>query len=240
MLTVVGLGIWDEKDVSIRGIEACMRAEKVYCELYTAQWGGDLEKLGKMVGKRITKLGREDVEEGSGKLLDEAKKRRIALLVPGDPLVATTHIHLIQEAVGKGIRFEIVHSSSIYTAVARSGLQIYKFGRTATVITPEKGYESEGFYEAAKENLSKGMHTLLLLDVGMGTKKALGILQDIDKGKGRLPDQIVLCSRLGSGEEKVVYGKIGALAKKDFPPPAVIIVPGKLHFMEKEFLEMLG
>ena len=29
------------------------------------------------------------------------------------------------------------------------------------------------------------------------------------------------------------------LAEEDFPPPAVIIIPGKLNFFEKEFLEKL-
>jgi diphthamide biosynthesis methyltransferase len=37
----------------------------------------------------------------------------------------------------------------------------------------------------------------------------------------------------------VVYGRVPELARIDLPAPAVVIVPGKLHFMEKEFLETL-
>jgi diphthine synthase len=164
----------------------------------------------------------------------------VVLLVPGDPLVATTHVHLIMEAKEMGIGFEVVHSSSVYTAVARTGLQIYKFGRTATIITPRKGYGSEGFYKAIEENQKQGLHTLLLLDVGMGTKRALEILKGIDKKrKSGLLDRVVLCSRLGSESESIVYGEPDELMRKDLPCPAVVIVPGSLHFMEKEFLNGL-
>jgi len=146
----------------------------------------------------------------------------------------------MEEAKDEGVRFKVVHSSSIYTAVARTGLQVYKFGRTVTVITPEKGYESEGFYDAVLENQKQGLHTLLLLDVDMGTGKALKMLKGIEeKRKENVLDKVVVCSKLGSSEEKIVYGKAGDLIGKDLPCPAVVIVPGKLHFMEKEFLEKL-
>jgi len=238
MLYLVGLGLWDEKDVSLRGIEACRRADKVYCELYTAAWGGDLEKLEKIIGKGIQPLERADVEEHSEKLIAEAKVKNIALLVPGDPLTATTHVHLIMECREKRIAFEVVHASSIYTAVARTGLQLYKFGRTATVITPKKGYESSGFYDAIIENQKLGLHTLLLLDRDMGTRQALEILSGIEKKRGRkLLKHVVICSALGSENEKIIYGKSSDLLKIDLPPPAAVVIPGKLHFLEKEFLD---
>jgi len=241
MLYLVGLGVWDEKDISLRGIETAKQADKIYCELYTAHWGGSLRELERIIGKRITKLERKDVEEGSDRLLEEAREKRVVLLVPGDPLVATTHVHLILEAKKRGIPTDVIHSSSVYTSIARTGLQIYKFGRTATVITPAKGYESEGFYSVMKENLSKGLHTLLLLDRDMGTKEALGILAEIEGRRKILKNRkIVLCSRLGSEKERIVYGRIKELFEIDLPPPAVIIVPGKLHFLEKEFLETFG
>ncbi len=238
MLYLIGLGLWDENDISLRGVEACKRADRVYCELYTAAWGGDLEKLGKIIGKGIEPLERADVEERSGKLIAEAKVKNIALLVPGDPLTATTHVHLLMECRGKHIAFEIVHSSSIYTAVARTGLQLYKFGRTATVITPKKGYESIGFYDTIAENQKLGLHTLLLLDRDMGTRQALEILSGIEKKKrGKLLKHAVICSALGSENERMMYGKVDSLLRIDLPPPAAVIVPGKLHFLEKEFLD---
>ncbi len=243
MLYLIGLGIWNEKDISLRGMEICRRTDKVYCELYTTCWGGSIRKLEKLIGKRITKLERRDVEEESHKLLKEAKSRSVVLLVPGDPLVATTHVHLLLEAREKGIPTEVIHSSSVYTTIARTGLQIYKFGRTATIITPKRGYESGGFYNVLKENLSKGMHTLLLLDRDMGTIKGLKVLKTVEENKKEnilKNRKILLCSRLSSEHERIVYGKFEKLMKLDLPEPAVIIIPGKLHFLEKEFLETFG
>jgi len=240
MLYLIGLGIWDERDISLRGLEACKRADKLYCELYTAAWGGDLAKLEKLVGKKIQVVERSDVEDDSAKLIEEAKTKHVALLVPGDPLTATTHVHLVMECRQKGIDYEVVHASSVYTAIAKSGLQLYKFGRTATVITPAKGYASEGFYGALAENQKHGLHTLLLLDVNMGTKQAFDILFSIESGKkSSLLKEAVICSALGSENERVIYGRTGDLRDIELPPPAVIIIPGKLHFLEKEFLETL-
>jgi len=243
MLYLIGLGIWNEKDISLRGIEICRQADSVYCELYTAYWGGSLRKLEKLIGKGIKVLERKGVEEGSDKLLEEAQSKDLVLLVPGDPLVATTHVHLILEAKRKRIPIEVVHSSSIYTTVARTGLQIYKFGRTGTITTPEKGYESKGFYDIIRDNQKHGLHTLLLLDRDMGTKRGLEILKGIESRRRKKVlrnKRVVLCSRLSSEKERIVYGKFEDLIRMDLPEPAVIIVPGKLHFLEKEFLETLG
>ena len=183
MFYLIGLGLWDEKDISLRGIEACRKCEKVYCELYTAAWGEDIEKLEKIIGRKVEIVERSDVEDNSEKFIEEARKNGIALLAPGDPLTATTHVHLIMECKKKDVEFEIVHSSSIYTAVAKTGLQLYKFGRTATMITPAKGYESEGFYDVLARNQKQGLHTLLLLDRDMGTKDALEMLKAAEAKK---------------------------------------------------------
>ena len=67
----------------------------------------------------------------------------------------------------------------------------------------------------------------------------LEILTGIEKRKRKkVLKHAVLCSKLGSKHEKIVYGKITDLLRIDLPPPAVIIIPGRLHFLEKEFLEM--
>ena len=46
MLYLVGLGLYDEKDISLKGLEALKRADVVYAEFYTAcLFGGDLHSL---------------------------------------------------------------------------------------------------------------------------------------------------------------------------------------------------
>lgn len=243
MLTLAGLGVWDEKDLSLRGMEAAVKADKVYAEFYTADWGGSVKNLEKIIGKKITVLRRSGMEEKSHTIIKETRSKDVVVFVPGDPLVATTHIHLILEARKKRIPTEIIHSSSAYTAIAECGLGIYGFGRTSTVVKPQKGYEPSSFYDAIETNKSKGLHTLILLDIGMDFREGLEILTRIEskEKKGLVTDGtgIIGASRLGSKNQKIIFGKVKDLMKKDLPQPAVIIIPGNLHFLEKEFLKTM-
>lgn len=249
MLTLVGLGLWDEKDLTLRGIEAAKRADKAYIESYTGKWNG-AKRLKEIIGKDVIELKREDLEQGAGKLINEAKDKDIAILVPGDPLVATTHSTIVNAAKEAGVKITIIHNSSIVSAIAETGLHIYKFGRTATVPFPEKtsGALPESVYDAVKENKQSGLHTLLLLDITpercMTPNEAIETLLKIEKKRKEnvfteVTNAIVL-ARAGSSDSQIAYGRAADLVKKDFgKPPMVLIMPGKLHFTEKEYLERI-
>lgn len=45
MLYLIGLGLGDEKDVTVRGLEVIRAAERVYLEAYTSILGVDQAKL---------------------------------------------------------------------------------------------------------------------------------------------------------------------------------------------------
>lgn len=45
MLYIIGLGLADEKDISVKGLEIVRRAERVYLEAYTAILLVDKEHL---------------------------------------------------------------------------------------------------------------------------------------------------------------------------------------------------
>ena len=244
MLYIVGLGIGDEKDISLKGVEACKKSALVFAELYTAMWRGSLSNLEKVIGKGIKVLERKDLEEKSAEFVKKAKGKVVALLVPGDPLTATTHINLLMDAKKSGVRARIIHSSSILTAVAETGLNIYNFGKTATVVRPEPGYSPTSFYEAGVMNKKHGLHTLFLLDVDMSTAEGLRVLMDIEKKRkhGLISEgmRVIAASGLGTEKSKVIYYKARDLLKKPMKPPAVIIIPGKLHFVEKEWLDIIS
>jgi diphthine synthase len=259
MLYIIGLGIADELDMSLRGLAACQNSDKVFVELYTAMWPGSLPRLEKKIGKKITKLERKDLEEDSVKFIRNVKKSNISLLVPGDPLAATTHINLILEAKKNKIPYQIIHSSSIMTAIAETGLNLYNFGKTVTIVRPEKRYAPTSFYDAGVSNKKKGLHTLFLLDIDMDANEGLKILLEIErkKKKGLISPgmKIIAASGIGSislgksgrsgiagttGKTVIKYEKAeNLLQQKPMMPPAVIIIPGSLHFIEKDFLETL-
>lgn len=242
MLTLVGLGLGDEKDLTMRGIEAGKFADKLYAEFYTGIWKGDVKNLEKIFGKEITILQRSDLEENSKKILEEAKKKKVVLFVQGDPLVATTHSALLLDAKKMGVETEVVHNSSIFSAVADTGLHIYKFGATVTIPSAEKTGKilPESIYKTIAENKKRGLHTLCLLDLQDGKnvelKEAFRLLQEIDK-EGILSNaKFVVFSRSGEGA-RVVFGNAEEVSNIEITNPAVIIICGKLHFTEEEFLK---
>ncbi len=244
MLTLIGLGLHNEKDLTLKGIEQAKTADKAYIEFYTSKWHGSIKNLEKLIGKKIIILKRQDLEEKSEKILEEAKNKKVILFVLGDPLIATTHTSLILDAKKRGIETKIMHNASIYSAVGETGLQIYKFSTTATIPFSEKtsGELPTSLYDKIKQNQKRGLHTLLLLDIDseknkyMTPNQGMRILLNIEV----IADDtdIVVFARAGSEKPLIMYGKIKDIIKKDFgQPPFVIIIPGKLHFTEKEYLE---
>ncbi|MFH0817032.1 MAG: diphthine synthase [Candidatus Micrarchaeota archaeon] len=246
MLILVGLGIFSELDISVRGLEELKNCRVAFAERYT-HFGSEktIENLEKLAGKKITILTREDVE-GEEKFLSEAKGKRVCLLVGGDPMISTTHISLVLAAKKMGIETKIIHSSSIFTAaVGESGLQIYKFGKTVTLPFWRENYKPTSTYEVIQENASRGLHTLVFLDIAekmMEAKEALELLAKMEKTKkgkiARAGDSVVVLSKIGGESQKIFFGKISELLKRSLgAPPFILIFPGKLHFLEEEALE---
>jgi diphthine synthase len=249
MLYLVGLGVFDEKDLSIRGLEALKNCSEIYAEFYTNYFSGSITALEGMINKKITLLKRGDLEERPDQnVLKNASNRDIALLISGDPMVATTHIDIILRAKKLGIQYKIIHSSSVYSAIGEAGLQIYKYGKTASLVYPEKNYFPTSPYDILTENQKMGLHTLFLLDIKaeenrfMTVNEAINILLEIENQKKAgsfSPDTLCIgVARLG-GDTTIKAGKASEIQKEVFgKPPHCLIVPGKLHFMEKEALEL--
>ena len=162
MLFFIGLGLYDEMDISVRGLEAVQKADKVYAEFYTSRlMGTSVENLERFYGKKIHLLSRNGVEVDPSWLKD-ARESNVAFLVGGDPMVSTTHLDLRLRALELGIKTKVIHSSSIVTAVSgATGLQNYRFGRSTTIpfdyIVRGKRIVPQTPYQVLKENLQKNL-----------------------------------------------------------------------------------
>ena len=254
-LVFIGLGLFDERDISLRGVEEAGDADFVFAELYTSLLAGfSLRGLEQIIGKDITVLDRRALEDEDGELvLRRAERGKVAFLVPGDPLIATTHIDLRVRAEKRGIKTRVVHAASIVSAVmGLSGLQNYKFGRSVTVPFPENGVVSETPYWVIAENKRRNLHTLCFLDVKaekrryMKVREALEVLLSLEEkiGRGVLTSRslAVGISRAGAEDGVVKAGSVKDLMVFDFgDPPHILVVPSeKLHFMEAEALCVLA
>ncbi|XLS46062.1 hypothetical protein HN51_002927 [Arachis hypogaea] len=170
MLYIIGLGLGDERDITMRGLEAVKSCEKVYMEAYTSllSFGLDshgLSNLEKLYGKSITLADREMVEEKAHHILEEARHSHVAFLVVGDPFGATTHTDLVVRAKKMGIHVQIVHNASVLNAIGICGLQLYRYGQTVSIPFFTDSWRPDSFYEKIHSNRTMGLHTLCLLDI---------------------------------------------------------------------------
>lgn len=252
-LVFVGLGLHDEKGISLCGLEEIKTADAAFMELYTSLLPNFSKKrLEKISGKKLQVVSRKELEEENGKVIIEvAEKGKAVLLVPGDPLIATTHVALRIYAEKLGIETRIVHGASILSAViGLCGLHNYKFGKSVTIPFPEET-PSETPYEVIAQNKKLGLHTLCLLDIKTEEKRYLSIAESLGwllkiekkrKEKIITPNSLMVgVARAGSKKPTVKAGFLRELMNYDFgEPPHSIVFPGKLHFMEAEALVVLA
>ena len=249
-LLLIGIGISDEKGISLAGLEALRACEKIYAENYTnLQPEGTLPRLEQLCGKKITLLGRESVE-GEKEILAAASAGTVALVTAGDPMIATTHVSLLLAAKKQGIKTEVIHASSVLSAaIGEAGLQAYKFGKTVTLAYWRENYKPMSAYEVISENLARNLHTLLLLDIdeklgpmkpGAAAEVLLAMEKEGKRGIFTPKTKLVLLKGMGWKAPARAYCGISQLSKYDSKKgPAVLIVPAKLHFLEEEFLSGL-
>lgn len=252
-IVFVGLGLHDEMGITLRGLAEVKTADNVFIELYTNLMPDfSKENLEKISTKELQIVSREELEERSGKLiLEMAETGKVVLLVPGDPLVATTHVALRIHAKKLGIKTRVVHGASILSAViGLSGLHNYKFGKSVTIPLPSEN-PSETPYKVIAQNKKQGLHTLCLLDVKVEENRYMKICEGLEsllKVEEKRKEKIVVIdtlvvgiARAGSNDPTVKADFLEDLLDYDFGgPPHSIVFPGGLHFMEAEALIVLA
>jgi diphthine synthase len=249
-LYLVGIGLGGAKDITLKGMEAVKKADKVYLEYYTSILNCDVKELEQALGCTVMLADRELVEKkAESTILQAAMDGDAVLLVIGDPLVATTHTDLMLRAQKAKIPVHVVHNASVVSAIGATGLQVYKFGKTASIPFAEKDYMPETPYQILAENQKHGAHTLLLLDLRPQEKKFMTVNDAIEyllklelKLDGKVFSRDTLCvgcARLGADDQLIVAGKAKDLLGKDFGKPVhCLVVPGKMHFMEEEYVQL--
>ena len=246
MLYLIGIGLYDEKDITVKGLEAVKNCDLIYLENYTSRLQVPVEKLEEFYGKKIILADRDLVENNFDKIINESKKKNVALLIVGDVVCATTHISMILRLKESKIGYRLIHNSSIFDIVGETGLELYKFGKVTSI--PFENSNVETPYDVLKENGE--LHTLFLLDLDpannkfMNFKEAVEYLLRIEEKRkeGIFDDDrlCVVCAALGGERQVIKSGKVMDLMNEVVEVyPQCLIVPGRLHFVEEEFLNSL-
>lgn len=250
MLWFVGLGISGINSVSLEAIKVLEEADIVYLEQFTSPiTKTELEKISQLV-KGEFKIGKRWMVEDGTEILKNSKKKNTVLLSYGDPYIATTHIELRARAISEKIKTKSIHAASAITAmIGECGLHYYKIGRIVTIMN-EMNQMTTPYYVIYK-NLIEGNHTVLLLEFNQDSKfflepyKALTQIINTEKEQKRkvvsLNTFVIVASRIGFKNQKIVSGKISSLKKINFgKPPHSIIIPGRMHFTESDALKVLS
>lgn len=265
VLWMVGLGLGDQDDITVKGLAALKSSDYVYLEAYTSVLPGlERERLAEAWGlAEIIEADRELVESGCDEMLTRARTGTVSFLVVGDPLCATTHSDLWLRARHRGIEVHVVHNASIMTAIAACGLQLYRFGETVSIPFWTDDWKPASFYDKIVSNRRQGLHTLCLLDIKvkeqtvenmmrgrkiyepprfMTVSQALTQLMDIEKEHllGPIDAEVVGVARLGREDQAIVYGRCCDVVQADLGGPlhSMVVCAEELHELEAEFLHI--
>ncbi|KAK0715046.1 tetrapyrrole methylase [Lasiosphaeris hirsuta] len=265
MLYLVGLGLSDETDITIKGLEVVKKASRVYLEAYTSILLVDQTVLETYYGRSITVADREMVESNSDEILRDAANVDVAFLVVGDPFGATTHTDLVLRARALGVPVRSVPNASIMSGIGAAGLQLYNFGQTVSMVFFTDSWRPASFYDRIKENRSIGLHTLVLLDIkvkeqsmenlargrriyepprymSVGTCAQQMLEIEEQKGEGVYgPDSLAIgAARVGGKTEKFVAGTLRELcdADEELGPPlhSLVLLGRRTHELEHDYV----
>lgn len=266
MLYLIGLGLADEKDITVRGVEAMQRCAKVYLEAYTSILTVGKERLEAAYNVTIEIADREMVETGFDRVLEGGCEGGVALLVVGDPYGATTHADLVLRARKLGIGVEVIYNASIMNAIGCCGLSLYRYGETVSIPFFTDEWRPDSFYDRIVANRRNGLHTLCLLDIKvkeptleslargkpvympprfMSVNTALEQLLEIERARGEgvcTPEaRCIGVARVGCADQRIVVGTAAELLSVEFGPPLhSMVIVGDPHPLEEELLQGFG
>ncbi len=252
-LIFIGLGLYDEKDISVKGLETAREADVIFSEFYTSNLAGStVKKVEEQLDREVHTLERKEVEE-EALPLEKAEEEKTVFLTAGDPMAATTHVDLRLRAEKEGVETKVIHSSSIFSAVPSIlGLQHYKFGRTVTLPFKREGEEYPSSpYENILENEERGLHTLVLLDINSESKRYMDVEEGVEallelekeEDEGLMTEECLIAglARIGSDDPEIKAGYPEEVKKHDFGSGLhSLVVFGDLHFMEIDSLVTLA
>ncbi|KAI8509936.1 diphthine synthase [Branchiostoma belcheri] len=247
MLYLVGLGLGDAKDITVKGLEVVKRAKRVFLEAYTSILTCGKDALEEFYGREVILADRDMVEQES-----DAKEEDIAFLVVGDPFGATTHSDLVLRAIELDIPYKVIHNASIMNAVGCCGLQLYNFGETVSVVFWTDDWKPDSYYDKIAANREKGWHTLCLgrkiyeppryMMVKQAAQQFLEIVQKKrEQGAEKLAiEEDTICvglARVGTDTQQIAAGTLTQLAELDMGGPLhSLVIPGHMHPLEIDML----
>lgn len=162
-----------------------------------------------------------------------------------------------------GISVKVIHNASIMSAIGSTGLQLYNFGQTVSMVFFTESWKPSSFYDRIAENKRSGLHTLILLDIKVKEQSLENLMKgrqvydpprymtiaqcarqmlEIEEARAEHvygPKSLAVgIARLGSDDEKTVAGTLEELTEADLGEPlhSLILLGYRVHDLEKDFV----
>lgn len=149
------------------------------------------------------------------------------------------------------------------SAIGSTGLQLYSFGQTVSMVFFTDTWKPSSFYDRVKENCQIGLHTLVLLDIKVKEQS----LENLARGRKVFepprymtvaecasqmleteeerregvygPDNLAIgAARVGANDQKLVTGTLRQLSEVDMGKPlhSLVLLGRRTHDLEREFI----
>lgn len=250
MLYLVGIGL-TKSDLPAGALDVCKKCD-LYADRYTTYVTDErLEQISYLTNKKVKTLDRSGMEEKISKILNEAKEKDVAILIGGDPLIATTHKIIFIAAKRAKVPVRVLHAASMLTVLlGESGLDFYRFGQICTISRWTEHYMPISFYETIQKNAKNNLHSIVLLDYDISNNsslelpEAIKILEKAEEsyhgGIAKEDTKIMVMHKVTFPDEKKVLITIKEAKSMILNEgPTSIIIPAKLSDIEKEIVDTL-
>ena len=158
---------------------------------------------------------------------------------------------------------QTIPNASILSAIGCTGLQLYNFGQTVSMVFFTETWKPSSFYDRIKENVDLGFHTLILLDikvrepslenmargrrifqpprymtVAQCAQQMLEIALERNDNAYSSDSLAIGAARVGAKDQKLVAGTLQELAGVDLGRPlhSVVLIGRKAHDLERDFV----
>ncbi|EEP82327.1 diphthine synthase [Uncinocarpus reesii 1704] len=149
------------------------------------------------------------------------------------------------------------------SAIGCTGLQLYNFGQTVSMVFFTETWKPSSFYDRIKENAQIGLHTLVLLDIKvkeqslenmargkkiyeppryMTVAQCASQMLEIEEQRKEAvygPDSLAIgAARVGAEDQKLAVGTLKQLTEIDMGEPlhCLILLGKRTHDLERDFI----
>ncbi|ETE74046.1 Diphthine synthase, partial [Ophiophagus hannah] len=236
MLYLIGLGLGDAKDITVKGLEVIKQCSRVYLEAYTSILTVGKEALEDFYGKELILADRDIVEQDADSILKDAHQTDVAFLVVGDPFGG--ELYNFGETVSIVFWTDTWKPESFFDKIIKNR----KNGMHTLCLLDIK------VKEQSVENLMRGKKIFeppRYMSVNQAAEQLLAVVQN-RRLQGQKPEvtESTVCvglARVGALDQKIVSGTLQDMTTVALGDPLhSMIITGILHPLEVDMLKLFA